>query len=64
MIGQWMLERYKELIKEGKADCIRFVDVISFVELDELVTICFQNNVNVKERALTLYMCFANCLKI
>ena len=52
----WMLERYNELIKNGNADCIRFIDVMSFAELDELVTLCFQNNVNAKEKSFLIHV--------
>lgn len=46
----WMLEKDKELIKSGHADCIRFIPIISFSELDELITVCMQNNVNLREK--------------
>lgn len=58
----WMLERYKELIKEGKADCIRFIDLISFSELDELIAVCSQNNLSVKERDYLIHV-FCKLLK-
>jgi hypothetical protein len=58
----WMLERYKELIKEGKADCIRFIDLISFSELDELIAVCSQNNLSVNERTYLVHV-FCKLLK-
>ncbi|MGH2612358.1 MAG: hypothetical protein ACRDFB_04850 [Rhabdochlamydiaceae bacterium] len=59
---RWMLERYKELIKKGKADSIRFIDLISFSELDELITVCSQNNVSMKERSYLVHV-FCKLLK-
>ena len=58
----WMLERYKELIKEGKADCIRFIDLISCSELDELIAVCSQNNISTKERSYLIHV-FCKLLK-
>jgi len=53
---RWMLERYQELIKEDRADCIRFIDVVSFSELDELIVVCSQNNISTKERSYLIHV--------
>jgi len=53
---EWMMEKRKELIGNGNFDFIRFVNVLSYSELNDLIIFCIKKEINLQDKFLFLYV--------